>query len=612
MPFPTRGGLLAFLLRAAPPDPDADAALLERFVRCRDEAAFTELVRRHGPMVFGVCRRRLGDGPDAEDAFQAVFLALARQAGRVRESLPGYLYRVAYLVALKAAGRRRGPAAALAPEEVAVPDPTPDAAAQAAELRAALDAEIAALPDKLRAVVVLCLLEGRTNADAAARLGVPKGTIDSRLSAARKKLQARLLRRGAAAAIFLMDRLTDPPALAAFDRLAARAVAVALAAELGPEFDPITSLVNGVPTMTTTTRKVLTAAALALGLAAGTGFGVYQVAARPAGPPGDEAQKADAKKPGGKKPDAGALVADAAPAGKTAATTAVLSEPAGFPEPLKEVTIRELFEQLSKLHDVTFRLDVGQLRRIGVAGGTNPYDTKVDIDVVKGLSVRDVLQEVIDQLTPAADSVRLGIHVRRQQVIITQAFTPATAPGSYKTAGGEFQKFVDDKEIVNTLYGPTVSVAVEQKPLAEVVAQLRESTGANIVVDSRVREKFAGPVTLTANDARLMTVLKIAGDMCDVAPAVVDNVYYLTSKDNAERLTKETERNLFGEPQVPIPAGYLTDGVRLYEKPAGLKPVDPGKLGLGGLGLGGGGLGGLGVPTKVPESMVKPPAPEKQ
>jgi RNA polymerase sigma factor (sigma-70 family) len=557
-------------------------------------------------MVFGVCRRRLGDGPDAEDAFQAVFLALARQAGRVRETLPGYLYRVAYLVALKAAGRLRGPAAPRAPEEVAVPDPTPDAAAQAAELRAALDAEVAALPDKLRAVVVLCLLEGRTNTDAAARLGVPKGTIDSRLSTARKKLQARLLRRGAAAGIFLLDRLTDPPALAAFDRLAARAVAVALAAELGPEFDPITSLANGVPTMTTTTRKVLTAAALALGLAAGTGLGVFQVAARPAGPPGDEAQKANAKKPEGKKPDAGALVAEAVPAGTTAATTAVLSQPAGFQEPLKDVTIRELFEQLSQMHKVTFRLDVGLFRRIGTPVA-NPYDMKVDIEVVKGLSVRDVLQEVIDVLTPD-DSVRLGIHVRGQQVIITQAFVPPTAPGSYKV--GDVQPVVEEKDIVRMLYGPTVSVAADQKPLAEVVSQLRESTGANIAVDARIRDKLATPVTLTLNDAKLMTALKIAGDMCDVAPAVVDNVYYLTSRENADRLTKETERNLFGERQVPVPAGYVTDGLRLYEKPAGLKPVDPTKLGGLGLGLGGGGgIGGLGVPTQVPESVVKPPAP---
>ena len=85
--------------------------------------------------------------------------------------------------------------------------------------------------------------------------------------------------------------------------------------------------------------------------------------------------------------------------------------------------------------------------------------------------------------------------------------------------------------------------------------------------------------------------------MCDVAPAVVDNVYYITSKENAERLTNQTELNLFGERQVAIPAGYVTDGITLFEKPASLKPADKSKV------------EGIAVPSRVPESVVKPATP---
>lgn len=605
MPTPSTGGLLAFLLRAAPPAPDADADLLDRFVRHREEAAFAAIVRRHGPMVFGVCRRRLGAGPDAEDAFQATFLALARDAGKIarREALPGWLCRVAVLIALKSAGRRRGQAPPLAWGEVAGGEGPPEAVAQTRELRVVLDAELAALPGKLRAVAVLCLLEGRTNAEAGAVLGVPTGTVDSRLHAARKRLQARLVRRGAAAvAGVLMEQLAEGPAGAGFDALAARTVplAAAFAAGVGPGSDAITSLANGVSTMTTTTRKVLAAAVLGAVLAAGTGFGVYRAAADP---PGDEARKG--KKADAAKPAAAELVAAVA-GGKTASTTAVLNQSTKFTDAVQDISIGELFQQMSKDHDVTFRLDVGLLRTLGVQ---QPYDTKVSIPVVKGLSVRDVLQEVIDVLSPPGGGEvparRLGVQVKGTQVIVTQAFVPPTAPGAYKTGAGEMQKFVSEADISNLLYGPTVAVAVADKPMAEVVALLREQTGANIVVDARVKDQIAAPVTLTLNDARLLTVLRVAGDMCEVAPAVVDNVFYLTTRDNADRLTKETERNLFGEPQVPIPAGYVTDGIHLYEKPAGLKPADP----LKGLG---GGLGGLGMPTTVPERLVKPAAPAKK
>jgi RNA polymerase sigma factor (sigma-70 family) len=175
-----------------------DRQLLERFLRGRDEAAFAALVRRHGPLVLGVCRRLLRDPHDCDDAFQATFLVLLRKAAslRRRELLAGWLHGVARRTALKArAGRarrqaREGQAPAL-PEA----EPAGEVAGRR-ELRAVLDDEVGRLPARYRLPVVLCYLEGVTFAEAARRLGWPAGTVAGRLARARALLRRRLTRRG--------------------------------------------------------------------------------------------------------------------------------------------------------------------------------------------------------------------------------------------------------------------------------------------------------------------------------------------------------------------------------------------------------------------------------
>jgi RNA polymerase sigma factor (sigma-70 family) len=173
----------------------ADSALLERFLMQRDEAAFEALVRRHGPMVWGVCRRVLHDPHDAEDAFQATFLVLVRKAASIarRELLGNWLYGVAYNTgrAARAAARRRR-----AKEAKAVPRPQPAGEDAWQELRPVLDQEISRLPDKYRIPVVLCDLEGTSRRQAARKLGLAEGTFSSRLARARALLRRRLTRRG--------------------------------------------------------------------------------------------------------------------------------------------------------------------------------------------------------------------------------------------------------------------------------------------------------------------------------------------------------------------------------------------------------------------------------
>ncbi|HEX4610031.1 MAG TPA: sigma-70 family RNA polymerase sigma factor, partial [Urbifossiella sp.] len=179
------------LARLAGSPPPADADLLGRYAGTRDEAAFAELVRRHGPAVLAVCRRVTRDPHEADDAFQAVFLVLARRAGAVRrgEPLAAWLYGVAVRVARKAAARaarRREKPAATMPDVPARPtDPfDPDEALVVLE-------EIARLSPKYRAAVILCELEGRPRAAAARELGIAPGTLSSRLAAARKELADR-------------------------------------------------------------------------------------------------------------------------------------------------------------------------------------------------------------------------------------------------------------------------------------------------------------------------------------------------------------------------------------------------------------------------------------
>jgi RNA polymerase sigma factor (sigma-70 family) len=176
----------------------ADSEPLDRFIESHDEAAFAVLVKRHGPMVWGVCRRLL-HRHDAEDAFQATFLVLARKAASIRSkaAVGSWLYGVAHQTALQA---RRSAARRRAKEVQVTTMPDPEAAEPDvwADSQPVLDEELSRLPDIYRAVVVLCELEGRTRKEVARLLGVPQGTVGGRLARARVLLAKRLTRRGIA------------------------------------------------------------------------------------------------------------------------------------------------------------------------------------------------------------------------------------------------------------------------------------------------------------------------------------------------------------------------------------------------------------------------------
>jgi RNA polymerase sigma factor (sigma-70 family) len=197
MPVTRLEPVVRFIRQSVHHDQPTDAELLTRFTACRDEVAFSDLVRRHGALVLGACRRALRDRHAAEDAFQATFLLLARKAGSLAcpERLSNWLYGVACRVAARARARetRRRTCEGNAP----IPAPTlPDQGPDWRDVRVVLDEEVNRLPARQRDAVVLCYLEGRTNAEAADLLGCPRGSIATLLSRARQRLQQRLARRG--------------------------------------------------------------------------------------------------------------------------------------------------------------------------------------------------------------------------------------------------------------------------------------------------------------------------------------------------------------------------------------------------------------------------------
>jgi RNA polymerase sigma factor (sigma-70 family) len=266
----------------------ADAQLLHRFVADRDEAAFELLLWRHGPMVRAVCLRVLRHAQDAEDAFQATFLALVRKAGSIdkREALGGWLYRVAYRVALRAREMvARRSVDALTKGEAVAADVSSDLVWR--DLRPVLDEEVNRLPEKYRLPIILCYLQGQTYEQAAREIGCPKGTLSIRLQRARELLHARLTRRGLTlsagmltAALTASVASATVPAAWAHGVLKAALLYAAGQAATGAVSAQVVSLTEGVlRSMYMTKLKQAAVILLAMGLI-GLGAGLFPRAMR--------------------------------------------------------------------------------------------------------------------------------------------------------------------------------------------------------------------------------------------------------------------------------------------------------------------------------------------
>jgi RNA polymerase sigma factor (sigma-70 family) len=289
------GTLLRQLRRMAAPSGEAgDGLLLEQFLSRRDEDAFAGLVRRHGPLVLGVCRRVLRQDQDAEDAFQAAFLVLARKAGSIRkhESLGSWLYEVAYRIAVKA---RAGEAQRRAHERQAAEMPRAETSLDGVrrELGSVLDEELQRLPQKYRRPLVLCYLQCKTHSQAARELGWPVGSMSRRLARARELLRERLARRGMVfTAGVLVAAMADHTAVAAvspalMEQTARAALLFASGKAVTGAVPALTAELAKGALMSMSVRRFF-GAALVLVAAAALGAVVYRtVVERPEAPPDD-------------------------------------------------------------------------------------------------------------------------------------------------------------------------------------------------------------------------------------------------------------------------------------------------------------------------------------
>ncbi len=260
-----------------------DADLLHRYLSDRDESAFAAIVRKHGPMVFGACRRITAHHHDAEDAFQAAFLVLAARADAVRPAarLGAWLHGVAVRCGRKArdARRRLGSSDFL-------PEPAVPSAAVEPDLSPLIDDALAAIPDSYRAAVVLCHLEGRSRSEAARELGWSEGTLSGRLHRALELLERRLTARGVtasgAAVLAVLSARTASASVPAALSVSTQTAASLLTAGFDQPAGSAAILAHGVMRAMSFRKLKLTAAVLVGVFGVGSLAVMNQVEAKPA------------------------------------------------------------------------------------------------------------------------------------------------------------------------------------------------------------------------------------------------------------------------------------------------------------------------------------------
>jgi RNA polymerase sigma factor (sigma-70 family) len=540
--------VLHYLRRMTVRGPDEgpdDTQLLQRYTRHRDDSAFAVLVRRHGPMVWGVCSRMLPRAEDAEDAFQATFLVLVRKARTLRgpESVGPWLYGVAQRTALKArtrGSRRRA-------EELLVEPPAAEATPEVVwrDLRPVLDEEVNRLPDRYRAPFLLCYLEGVTNEEAARRLGCPKGTVLSRLSRAREMLRDRLSRRGlgvsgAMLAVVLEENASKAALPAALVEAATRASLAFAARGAGP-LSAQAVLAEGVlRSMFVLKLKLAALFLLTLGVA-GSGVGLlgHRLAAQPpVGGGTDAAQVAEAAqkiKDPVKMPETGE--GEAAEPADSDARARELQR--GLTQPIKfngledpKTPLSEALDQLAMRYHLAFNVNEEAFKQDNL---TDVLKCEIVAkSPIPGMNtdLANILRKMLARVPVDSGATFL---IRRDHIEITTQRALRTELGIEE---GRY------------LY-PLVWEILDEMPLKAALKKLSVASGISVVLDPRAADKATTKVSARLINVPTDTAVRLLADMADLQMVRLDNVFYVTTLENATRWRDpEDPRD-----QLPFPKG---------------------------------------------------------
>jgi RNA polymerase sigma factor (sigma-70 family) len=523
-------GLLRYIRRLGPPaGEDLDEELLRRFSAEGDEAAFTTLVQRHGPLVWSVSSRLLGHEQDAEDAFQATFLILARKANAIGKAsaLGPWLYGVARRVALKLrhAAARRGREC----EAGQLPAPQNDDMVWR-DLRPLLDEEVGRLPEKYRQPFVLCYLEGVTNDEAARRLRCPKGTVVSRLSRARERLRGRLVRRGielssAALATILTAKAAPAAAPTALVTETVR-TGISFGAGSASAAQAVT-LASGVLQSMFITKVNITVIVLAALCVVGSGVGLLgQAFTAPGTAAAPAPSKAAAKVPAveDKKPAA----AEPMPLTRGMELAQALDQGVtfkGFDDP--KTTLAEALDLFSKIYNVTFDVDEKAFAKENIADVLKTeFAANSPMPEIRA-PLRFVIKKLIDRL-PAESGATF---------VIRKDMIEVTTLGAVKAELG----IPAERTLL-----PLVYEEFENKPLSATLRALARASGLSIVLDSQAAAASAEmnggdaiKVTAEFHNVPVDTAVRVLADMADMGMMQLDNVLYVTSQAKAARLRGE-------------------------------------------------------------------------
>jgi RNA polymerase sigma factor (sigma-70 family) len=584
MAGPSSGSLLRQFLRLVEfrHARESDRELLRRYAAGRDEEAFAAVVARHGPMVLALGRRLLGNAHDAEDVFQATFLVLARKAARVRwrASVGTWLYEVAHRLAREAkadAARRQFHERRAEVRQAA--DPFGEVSLR--EAGAVLDEELAGLPERLRAPLVLCCLEGLTRDEAARQLGWTVRTLKDRLARGRERLRRRLERRGftlpaALAAALVAEGVAPaavPVALVQATVQAAAVVAAGGVLAAGMVSERVTSLSYGVlQTMFLTQLKLVAAATLAVAAIAG-GAGVLTYRAAPGaaadgpkqtpvkGPAGEVRQGNRTPPKGTDKPpsyenDFRAAADDKkakeekkpSPGNETAPPAEAVAEQ---PKEISAARYRELRDKLSRPIDINRPIEANTSLSLAMDFLSDRYDLTILINPVgfpeevdgksiekqpiqlprmRGIPLGDVLRWLVEQVN--------GAYVIRSYYI--EITTPERInPGAWTKEGFDRRKV------------PTVGATFQQRPLGEALSEIVHLTGINVVLDTNHLSAEQAKTVITAqfDNVPIDSAVRVVADMADLRPVALDGVLYVTTRERAQALEQDRVRQPVKKPE---------------------------------------------------------------